>query len=217
MNSFNEFRDKIMKYSGSNEHFTDFFCNELLHYRPQVLSRLCVKNPNFKKEKLSFGTLEYVKNEWGSDIYFDLPIPNDIIQVNVKRENETINFPVYKTVGAACADIESTENIVCEPNKVTKVKTGLFFEIPEGYKVVIYPRSGLTQKRILAQIGTIDSDYRGEVCVSIYNADFFDYQIQKGDRIAQISIEKISQISWNEVNELSTTDRGCGGFGSTGV
>ena len=100
------------------------------------------------------------------------------------------------------------------------IGTGLFFEIPEGYEVQIRPRSGLAAKNgvtVLNTPGTIDSDYRGEIKVILINLGEKDFVINSGDRIAQMVIAKYERVEWTLSEELSETDRGAGGFGSTGV
>ena len=100
------------------------------------------------------------------------------------------------------------------------VKTGLFLEIPVGFECQVRPRSGLAYKNgvsVLNSPGTIDADYRGEVGVILINMSNENFVIENGERIAQLVFAKVEQAEWLEVIELSTTDRGAGGFGSTGV
>lgn len=135
------------------------------------------------------------------------------------RNNSDNDNPSYKTEGAVCCDICSNEEIRLDPGEVTKVKTGLFIEIPSGYRFDIYVRSGLAAKGIMLAngVGKIDSDYRGEICVLLYNSSKFSYKIEKGDRIAQGEINDVIQVIWNNVDILSESERGSGGFGSTGI
>lgn len=130
--------------------------------------------------------------------------------------------PVYKTFGAAgadvCACIETP--VILKPFERTAVPTGLFFEIPEGYEIQVRPRSGLALKNGIALVnapGTIDSDYRGELCVILINLGTEDFTIHNGDRIAQIVLSPVLKASFIEVSSISVTERGENGFGSTGV
>src|SRR5574344_2110024 len=131
-------------------------------------------------------------------------------------------LPAYKTAGAAGADICAfvEKDLVIKPGKVALVPTGLCFEIPAGYDVPVRPRSGLAAKNgvtVLNTPGTIDSDYRGEVKVSLINLGDTPYVVHNGDRIAQIVVAPVVQGLFCKVDMLSDTERGCGGFGSTGV
>ena len=90
-------------------------------------------------------------------------------------------------------------------------------ELPEGYEAQIRPRSGLSSKGVIAILGTIDSNYRGEVCAIIQNNSFDDFKIEVGDRICQMKVERVEPVVFDKVEELSDTLRGCNGFGSTDV
>lgn len=128
--------------------------------------------------------------------------------------------PEYKTAGAACADCCAripTGEITLLAGKRMLVPLGFAIELPEGYEAVIRPRSGLTKKGIDSGIGTIDSDYRGELMVCAINNSGEDYKICNGDRICQIKIQPAEQVSFVPVEELSETKRGDGGFGHTGI
>ena len=131
-------------------------------------------------------------------------------------------IPQYKTCGAAgadlCALLEKTLTIAC--GKTAIVPTGLFFEIPNGYEIQIRPRSGLAAKNgvtVLNTPGTIDSDYRGEIKIILINLGNEDFIINSGDRIAQMIVAPVTQADFSIVENLSETERGTGGFGSTGV
>ena len=131
-------------------------------------------------------------------------------------------IPEYKTSGAAgadlCALLESPLTIPV--GRSTLVPTGLFFEIPEGYEVQVRPRSGLAAKNgvtVLNTPGTIDSDYRGEIKVILINHGAVDFTVNSGDRIAQMVIAPVTQAKFDYTDNLSETDRGQGGFGSTGI
>ena len=131
-------------------------------------------------------------------------------------------IPEYKASGAAgadlCALLDSPLTIPAGLSAL--VPTGLFFEIPEGYEVQVRPRSGLAAKNgvtVLNSPGTIDSDYRGEIKVILINLGNADFTINSGDRIAQMIVAPVIQASFTITESLSDTERGSGGFGSTGV
>lgn len=130
-------------------------------------------------------------------------------------------MPQYETSASAGLDLKANidELIVLKPLERVLIKTGLFLEIPEGYEAQVRPRSGLALKNgitVLNAPGTIDADYRGEVGVILINLSSVDFTIQPGERIAQLVFAKFEQAQWNNVTELSETERGEGGFGSTG-
>ena len=113
-----------------------------------------------------------------------------------------------------------TESITLKPLARTLVKTGLFIALPKGYEGQVRPRSGLAYKKgvtVLNSPGTIDSDYRGEIGVILVNLSEEEFVIENGERVAQLVIAKHEQAQWVEVENLDQTDRGAGGFGSTGV
>jgi dUTP pyrophosphatase len=129
-------------------------------------------------------------------------------------------LPEYKTNGASGADICSTIYAEIEPDNIAIVPTGLLPEIPKGYEIQIRPRSGLAAKygiTVLNTPGTIDSDYRGEIKVMLINMGKDKFIINKGERIAQIVVSPVIQAEFINKVELSKTERGAGGFGSTGV
>ena len=140
----------------------------------------------------------------------------------VKIINTSTNeLPAYQTAGAAGLDIRANleEPIVLAPLQRTLGPTGLFLEIPEGYEVQVRPRSGLAAKHGITVInapGTIDSDYRGEVKVPIVNLSDESFTIAHGERIAQMIFAKYERVTFQQVEELSDTQRGTAGFGSTG-
>lgn len=146
------------------------------------------------------------------------------MNVRVKRLNENAKLPTYATDGSACFDLYACEDITIPVLSTKKVPLGLAFEVPKGHAMLLFPRSstGLkTPLRMSNSVGVIDSDYRGEVCC-LYdnegaNSSYLDHHIYKGDRIAQGMILPVEQVSFLEVDELSETERGNGGFGSTGV
>ena len=148
---------------------------------------------------------------------------NSMTKINIKVvAKEGAKLPLYKTSGAAGADICALleKPLVIESGKSAMVPTGLFFEIPEGYEVQIRPRSGLAAKNgvtVLNTPGTIDSDYRGEINVILINLGDKPFTVNSGDRIAQMLVAPVIQADFSIVSSLEETERGAGGFGSTGV
>jgi len=131
-------------------------------------------------------------------------------------------LPSYETLFSAGMDIRAniSESIVLNPLERAIIKTGLFMSLPMGLEAQVRPRSGLAAKKgitVLNSPGTIDADYRGEVGVILINLSRDCFTVNNGDRIAQLVIARHEQIKWKEVTVLDETDRGEGGFGSTGV
>ncbi len=131
-------------------------------------------------------------------------------------------LPAYETIASAGLDVRATidQPIALNPFERALVKTGLFLEIPSGYECQVRPRSGLALKKgvtVLNSPGTIDADYRGEVGVILINLSSEPVVIESGERIAQLIFSKVEQAEWVEVETLSETERGEGGFGSTGT
>ncbi len=131
-------------------------------------------------------------------------------------------LPSYATVLSAGMDLRANIDtpIVLQPLERTLVPTGLFIALPEGYEAQVRPRSGLAIKKgitVLNSPGTIDADYRGEVCVILVNLSNEPFTITDGERIAQMVIARHEQVEWLECDVLGETDRGAGGFGHTGV
>lgn len=131
-------------------------------------------------------------------------------------------LPHYETIASAGMDLRAnlTASITLKPLERTIVKTGLFIELPIGYEAQVRPRSGLAAKKgvtVLNAPGTVDADYRGEIGVILVNLSNEDFTIENGERVAQLVIAKHERADWIEVQELSETARGEGGFGSTGV
>ena len=132
------------------------------------------------------------------------------------------DLPHYETIASAGMDLRAslTESRVLKPLGRTIVGTGLFIELPVGIEAQVRPRSGLAAKKgitVLNAPGTIDADYRGEIGVILVNLSNEDFTIQNGERIAQLVIAKHERAEWEQVEILSDTDRGEGGFGSTGT
>jgi dUTP pyrophosphatase len=131
-------------------------------------------------------------------------------------------LPAYETPSSAGLDVRANlnESIVLKPFERALVKTGLFLEIPAGFECQVRPRSGLALKNgitVLNSPGTIDADYRGEIGVILINLSNEVFNIEDGERIAQLVFAQVEQAKWEESIVLSDTERGAGGFGSTGV
>lgn len=131
-------------------------------------------------------------------------------------------LPHYETGASAGMDLRAniSEPVTLKPLGRVIIKTGLFLELPVGYEAQVRPRSGLAAKKgitVLNAPGTIDADYRGEIGVILVNLSNDDFVVEDGERIAQLVIAKHERAEWTEVNELSNTLRGAGGFGSTGI
>ena len=131
-------------------------------------------------------------------------------------------LPNYETIASAGMDLRAnlTDPITLNPLERAIVKTGLFIELPIGYEAQVRPRSGLAAKKgitVLNSPGTVDADYRGEIGVILVNLSNEPFVVENGERIAQLVIAKHERAEWNQVQELSETSRGAGGFGSTGV
>lgn len=131
-------------------------------------------------------------------------------------------LPQYATSQSAGVDLRANndQDIVLEPLHRVIVPTGLFLEIPAGYEAQVRPRSGLAAKKgitVLNAPGTIDADYRGEVGVILVNLSDTPFIIQPGERVAQMVFSRFEQVQWEETDSLEESERGAGGFGSTGV
>lgn len=143
--------------------------------------------------------------------------------MNIKIINTSNHaLPHYETIASAGMDLRASLNapIILKPLERTIVKTGLYIELPIGTEAQVRPRSGLAIKKgitVLNAPGTIDADYRGEIAVILINLSNEDFNIEDGERIAQLVIAKHERVEWEEVQELSETSRGEGGFGSTGT
>lgn len=145
---------------------------------------------------------------------------NSNVKIKVLAK-EGAALPVYKTAGAAGADVCAfiEKDIVLAPFERMLIPTGLFLDIPEGYEVQVRPRSGLAFKNgvtVFNTPGTIDSDYRGEIKVLLVNFSREPYTIHSGDRIAQLVVAPVTLASWEKTECLSDSERGSGGWGSTG-
>jgi dUTP pyrophosphatase len=148
------------------------------------------------------------------------------VDVRVKRlpHGKDLPLPTYQTASSAGLDLQAAiapqTTLVIEPGSRELVLTGLAIELPEGFEAQIRPRSGLALKKGVTLVntpGTIDADYRGEIGVIVINHGAEPFEIVRGDRIAQMIVAPVVQARLVEVDDLSSSDRGAGGFGSTGV
>lgn len=143
--------------------------------------------------------------------------------MTVKVVNKGGNaLPQYATLASAGMDVRASleSPVVLKPLQRAMIPTGLYLEIPVGYEVQVRPRSGLAAKKgitVLNTPGTIDADYRGEVNVILVNLSDEPFTVEPGERIAQLVLSRHEKIDWEEVSELGATERGEGGFGSTGT
>ena len=143
--------------------------------------------------------------------------------MNIKIVNKSQHdSPAYATSQSAGLDLRAnlTEPITLKPLGRILIKTGLFIELPEGYEAQVRPRSGLAYKKgvtVLNSPGTIDADYRGEIGVILINLSEEEFIIENGERVAQMVIAKHEQANWIDAETLESSERGAGGFGSTGV
>ena len=144
-----------------------------------------------------------------------------MVKILIKKTSKKVITPRYKTDGSSGVDLSAflDKEIVIKPNSSDLIPTGLQVAIPEEFEIQIRPRSGLAAKEsigVLNSPGTIDSDYRGELKIILFNHSNKDFIINNGDRIAQMVLVPILKMEFEEVNSLPDTVRGQGGFGSTG-
>ena len=143
--------------------------------------------------------------------------------MNIKIINKsTHSLPEYETIASAGMDLRANLEtaVTLKPLERTIIKTGLFIELPIGMEAQVRPRSGLAAKKgitVLNSPGTVDADYRGEIGVILVNLSKEDFKIENGERVAQLVIAKHERAAWQQVDVLGETERGIGGFGSTGV
>ena len=143
--------------------------------------------------------------------------------MNIKIINKsTHSLPQYETMASAGMDLRANlaASVTLKPLERTIIKTGLFIELPIGTEAQVRPRSGLAAKKgitVLNAPGTVDADYRGEIGVILVNLSNEDFTIENGERVAQLVIAKHERAAWQQVDILGETERGAGGFGSTGV
>ena len=144
-----------------------------------------------------------------------------MVKILIKKTNKEVITPKYKTDGSSGVDLSAflEKKVIIKPNSSELIPTGLQVAIPEEYEIQIRPRSGLAAKEsigVLNSPGTIDSDYRGELKIILFNHSNKDFIINNGDRIAQMVLVPILKMEFEEVDSLPDTVRGQGGFGSTG-
>lgn len=143
--------------------------------------------------------------------------------MNVQIINKSKHqIPAYETEQSAGMDLRANidESITLKPLERAIIKTGLYIALPPGFEAQVRPRSGLAAKKgitVLNSPGTVDADYRGEIGVILVNLSNEDFLVQDGERVAQLVIAKHERVTWEEVEVLGETERGAGGFGSTGV
>lgn len=143
-------------------------------------------------------------------------------EIKIINRSGFSDLPFYATAGAAGMDLRAAnvEQIIIEPLARKLIPTGLFLEIPQGLEMQIRPRSGLAFKHgitVLNSPGTIDADYRGEVCVLLINLSNIPFTVERGERIAQAVVARHERVVWSETDTLADSSRGQGGFGSTGT
>ncbi|PTW01671.1 deoxyuridine 5'-triphosphate nucleotidohydrolase [Halanaerobium saccharolyticum] len=143
------------------------------------------------------------------------------MEIKVEKVNKDIELPKYQHFGEdAGLDLHAAEELTIKSGEYKLIKTGLKIAVPRGYAAFVYPRSGLALKKgvtVLNADGVIDSGYRGEVGVILINHGTEDFNVNFNDRIAQLIIQQVNTIEWNEVESLSESQRGEGGFGHTGI
>jgi len=143
------------------------------------------------------------------------------VKVKVKRLDPDLPLPRFAHPGDAGVDLYSTVDLVIKPGMRQIVPTGISISLPRGWAAFVQPRSGLAAKygiTIVNTPGLIDSGYRGEIKVILLNTDRENsFEIKRGDKIAQMVVQQVAEVEWEEVDELDPTSRGTGGFGSTGI
>ena len=141
------------------------------------------------------------------------------LEVLITRLDPAVPLPAYARPGDAGVDLAAAEDVDLEPGERAVVRTGIAIALPDGYAGFVHPRSGLAARHgitVLNAPGTVDADYRGEVSVLLINHGDAPFAIRRGERIAQMVIAPVAQAQLVAVDQLSTTDRGSGGYGSTG-
>ena len=141
----------------------------------------------------------------------------DFVHLNIKKLDANAQVPSKKHQYDACYDLYTINSCTIPAGNFMKLNLGLAMEIPNGYVGIIKGRSGLTSSGIIVPTGTIDSGYRGEIGVTMFNTTDYELKVEAGSRIAQFCLEKTYTIKFNEVKFLFESDRGTNGFGSTGL
>lgn len=179
------------------------FGNRILQYGSEIFAARC-KNCKDKKEWFNYYRLRMVK-----------------VKFKRLKDGEGIDVPKYQTSGSAAFDLHAavSEKTVVKPGEIKLIPTGFNIEVPKGHVGEVTPRSGLGAKfgiSIVNSPGIIDSDYRGEIKVTMINLGKKDFVVNRNDRVAQMKIMKYEYVDIEEVDELSESERGANGFGSTG-
>jgi dUTP pyrophosphatase len=146
-------------------------------------------------------------------------VQQQLVRVQRLAHADGLELPSYQTPGSAGADVRAAAGVTVEAGQRAAIPTGLVFEIPSGWEVQVRPRSGLAWKRGLTVVnapGTIDADFRGEVHVLVVNLGHEPVMVERGDRVAQLVLSPVHRAIYREVQAVEATDRGAGGFGSTG-
>lgn len=138
------------------------------------------------------------------------------MKIEYKLFRRIASKPQYKTVGSVGADVCAAENVVLAPGETKIIKLGIGVQVPRGYELQVRPRSGLTTEGVIVHLGTIDQDYRGEICAIATNINVEPYEVTFGQRIAQLVVVPVRQVRFIQRMNLTPTKRGSGGFGSTG-
>ena len=139
-----------------------------------------------------------------------------VMKIKFKKLSDTAVPFAYSRQNDACLDMYADKNWVILPRQTVIVPTGIAVEVPHGYEGIVRGRSGLASKGISVHVGTVDETYRGEVGVIVTNHSYQDFTINKGDRIAQFTVKPVLEVELEEVEELSSTERGTKGYGSSG-
>jgi dUTP pyrophosphatase len=144
-----------------------------------------------------------------------------VISVPIRRVDGGLELPVYARPDDAGVDLRSRVDVLVKAGRRVTVATGIELALPPGYVGLVHPRSGLAARHgvtVINSPGTIDAGYRGEVLVTLLNTDLeADFQVRRGDRIAQLVVQRVAQVQWREVESLPASERGQGGHGSTGT
>lgn len=137
-------------------------------------------------------------------------------KLGIKLLSPDAKVPMIQREGDAAHDIYSVEDVLLNPGEVKGIDCGFALEIPPGFKVMINGRSGLAKAGIFCHVGTIDSNYKGKIGTILVNTTQTPYQVLIGDRVGQISLQRVELLEFSQVEELSTSNRGTNGFGSSG-
>jgi dUTP pyrophosphatase len=144
----------------------------------------------------------------------------EAVEIAVRRLDPEVPLPAYAKPGDAGCDLVTTVDVALEPGERALVPTGIALELPHGYAGFVLPRSGLAARHGLGMVnapGTIDAGYRGEIKLCLVNHDLREtLHLKRLDRVAQLVVQRVAQVAWREVDELSESERGAGGHGSTG-